>query len=59
MKNTGEDGPLSLKDFANSVFRPSVYFTPSFSSTKFLKEPAVVLVASRQSRKKMGFTKVG
>lgn len=37
MKKIGEEGPLSLKDFANSVFRPSVYFTPSFSSTKFLE----------------------
>lgn len=37
MKNTGDAGPLSLKDLANSDFRPSVYVTPSFSSTKFLE----------------------
>ena len=37
MKNTGDAGPLSLKDFANSVFLPSVYLTLSFSSTKFLE----------------------
>lgn len=36
MKNTGEAGPLSLKDFANSIFLLSVYCTPNFSSTKFL-----------------------
>ena len=38
MKKTGEAGALSLKDLANSVFLPSVYFTPSFSSTKLLPD---------------------
>lgn len=36
MKNTGEAGPLSLNDLANSIFLLSVYCTPNFSSTKFL-----------------------
>lgn len=36
MKNTGEAGPHSLNERANSIFLPSVYCTPSFSSTKFL-----------------------
>ena len=37
MKNIGVPGPLSSNDFENSIERPSTYFAPSFSSTKFLK----------------------
>ena len=38
IKNIGVAGPLSSYETANSIERPSTYFVPSFSSTKFLKQ---------------------